>query len=62
MGIFDEQNLLLEPGLDDLLLADGSDVLVILGAQATRDRRQFPDDGNRFWPIPIDLVRNFPDI
>ncbi len=61
MGIFDEGTLRLQ-STDQLLLEDGVAVLVIFGAIAVRDRRQFPDDGNRFWPIPIDLVRNWPDI
>lgn len=58
-SIFDEDFLTLE-GVDSLLLSDGSSKLILFSAGATRDFRQFPDDGQRAWPIPIDLVRKWP--
>lgn len=61
-GIFDDQNLLLEHPQDHLLLVDGTTALNIFPSTAVRDQRQFPDDGLRFWPVPIDLQRDWPDI
>ncbi len=60
MGVFSEDFLTLE-GPDSLLLADGSSKLEIFPAQALRDYRQFPDDGNRRFPVPIDLQRKWPN-
>lgn len=61
-GIFDEDNLKLEHPNDFLLLTNGTDALNIFPAQAQRNQRQFPDDGLRYFPIPIDLQRKWPDI
>lgn len=58
-SIFDEDFLTLE-GVGSLLLSDGSSKILLFPANSQRDFRQFPDDGQRAWPIPIDLVRKWP--
>lgn len=62
MSIF--QNDLLDFQLLDgsLLLVNGTDFLQTTLVGAVRDQRQFPDDGNRNFPTPIDLQRDWPDV
>lgn len=61
MSIFDEEFLNLQHPTDELLLANGIDFLIIFPSAALKNQREWPNDGQRFFPTPIDLQRKWPD-
>ncbi len=62
-GIFDSDVLELEGDtFGSLLIINDTEFINIFAAVAQRDYRQFPDDGLRNHPGPVDLKRKWPQV